>query len=45
MFTCSFFQEDDTKMDVDVVALISIKHGILEIEIYCYLLVLIFLID
>jgi 26S proteasome regulatory subunit N3 len=35
-------------MDVDIVApvaQVSIKHGLTEIEIYCYLLVLIFLID
>jgi 26S proteasome regulatory subunit N3 len=35
-------------MDVDAAApatQISIKHGLPEIEIYCYLLVLIFLID
>jgi 26S proteasome regulatory subunit N3 len=35
-------------MDVDAVApatQISIKHGLPEIEIYCYLLALIFLID
>lgn len=38
----SIASEDDTNMDVDVVAPISIKHGLLEIEIYCYLLVLIF---
>ncbi|AQK58995.1 26S proteasome non-ATPase regulatory subunit 3 homolog A [Zea mays] len=40
--------EDDTEMDVDAAApatQISIKHGLPEIEIYCYLLVLIFLID
>lgn len=42
------FQEDDTEMDVDAAApasQITIKHGLPEIEIYCYLLVLIFLID
>ncbi|KAL5643422.1 hypothetical protein ACJX0J_022346, partial [Zea mays] len=41
-------KEDDTEMDVDAAApatQISIKHGLPEIEIYCYLLVLIFLID
>ncbi|ONM04201.1 26S proteasome non-ATPase regulatory subunit 3 homolog A [Zea mays] len=41
-------KEDDTEMDVDAVApatQISIKHGLPEIEIYCYLLALIFLID
>jgi 26S proteasome regulatory subunit N3 len=41
-------KEDDTEMDVDAVApttQISIKHGLPEIEIFCYLLVLIFLID
>jgi 26S proteasome regulatory subunit N3 len=35
-------------MDVDTAAptaQVSIKHGLPEIEIYCYLLVLIFLID
>ncbi|ONM10508.1 26S proteasome non-ATPase regulatory subunit 3 homolog A [Zea mays] len=44
-YIASVSPEDDTNMDVDVVAPISIKHGLLEIEIYCYLLVLIFLID
>ena len=46
MFTCNLLQEDDTEMDVDAAApttQISIKHGLPEIEIYCYLLVLIFL--
>jgi 26S proteasome regulatory subunit N3 len=41
-------KEDDTEMDIDMAApatQISIKHGLPEIEIYCYLLVLIFLID
>uniref|UniRef100_A0A0A9E9C4 26S proteasome non-ATPase regulatory subunit 3 n=1 Tax=Arundo donax TaxID=35708 RepID=A0A0A9E9C4_ARUDO len=41
-------KEDDTEMDVDAAAQatqISIKHGLPEIEIYCYLLILIFLID
>jgi len=45
---CNVLQEDDTEMDVDAAApttQISIKHGLPEIEIYCYLLVLIFLID
>ncbi|GJN04231.1 hypothetical protein PR202_ga21757 [Eleusine coracana subsp. coracana] len=40
--------QDDTDMDVDAAApasQIAIKHGLPEIEIYCYLLVLIFLID
>jgi 26S proteasome regulatory subunit N3 len=32
-------------MDVDTAAQVSIKHGLPEIEIYCYLVVLIFLID
>jgi hypothetical protein len=44
----SIFQEDDTEMDVDAAApatLVAIKHGLPEIEIYCYLLVLIFLVD
>ena len=48
MFICNTFQEDDTEMDVDAAApatQISIKHGLPEIEIYCYLLVLVFLID
>ena len=48
MFTCNLLQEDGTEMDVDAAApttQISIKHGLPEIEIYCYLLVLIFLID
>jgi hypothetical protein len=47
MFFC-IFQEDDTEMDVDAAApatQIAIKHGLPEIEIYCYLLVLIFLIN
>uniref|UniRef100_J3MV32 PCI domain-containing protein n=1 Tax=Oryza brachyantha TaxID=4533 RepID=J3MV32_ORYBR len=41
-------KEDETEMDVDAAApatQISIKHGLPEIEIYCSLLVLIFLID
>ncbi|KAK1612407.1 hypothetical protein QYE76_023012 [Lolium multiflorum] len=41
-------KEDGSEMDVDIVApvaQVSIKHGLTEIEIYCYLLVLIFLID
>ncbi|XP_066358530.1 probable 26S proteasome non-ATPase regulatory subunit 3 [Miscanthus floridulus] len=41
-------REDDTEMDVDAAApatQISIKHGLPEIEIFFYLLVLIFLID
>lgn len=48
MSICNVLQEDDTEMDVDAAApatQISIKHGLPEIEIYCYLLVLIFLID
>jgi hypothetical protein len=47
MFFC-MFQEDGTEMDVDAAApatQIAIKHGLPEIEIYCYLLVLIFLIN
>jgi hypothetical protein len=47
MFLCTF-QEDDTEMDVDAAApatQIAMKHGLPEIEIYCYLLVLIFLIN
>ncbi|CAL5087083.1 unnamed protein product [Urochloa decumbens] len=41
-------KEDGSEMDVDTAAptaQLSIKHGLPEIEIYCYLLVLIFLID
>ncbi|VAI20585.1 unnamed protein product [Triticum turgidum subsp. durum] len=41
-------KEDGSEMDVDAAApaaQVSIKHGLPEIEIYCYLLVLIFLID
>nr|CAB3454094.1 unnamed protein product [Digitaria exilis] len=41
-------KEDGSEMDVDMAAptaQVSIKHGLPEIEIYCYLLVLIFLID
>ncbi|TVU10227.1 hypothetical protein EJB05_43741, partial [Eragrostis curvula] len=41
-------KEDGSEMEVDAVApaaQVSIKHGLPEIEIYCYLLVLIFLID
>ncbi|GJN40588.1 hypothetical protein PR202_gb29824 [Eleusine coracana subsp. coracana] len=41
-------KEDGSEMDVDTAATavqVSIKHGLPEIEIYCYLLVLIFLID
>jgi hypothetical protein len=47
MFFC-MFQEDGTEMDVDAAApatQIAIKHGLPEFEIYCYLLVLIFLIN
>jgi 26S proteasome regulatory subunit N3 len=32
-------------MDVDTTPQVSIKHGLPEIEIYCYMVVLIFLID
>ncbi|VAI08845.1 unnamed protein product [Triticum turgidum subsp. durum] len=41
-------KEDEAEMDIDAAApatQISIKHGLPEIEIYCSLLVLIFLID
>ncbi|KAK1648526.1 hypothetical protein QYE76_066331 [Lolium multiflorum] len=41
-------KEDGSEMDVGIaapVAQVSIKHGLPEIEIYCYFLVLIFLID
>ncbi|KAM3194978.1 hypothetical protein ACQJBY_071189 [Aegilops geniculata] len=44
----NFEKEDGGEMDVDAAApaaQVSIKHGLPEIEIYCYLLVLIFLID
>ncbi|KAL5201495.1 hypothetical protein ABZP36_035849 [Zizania latifolia] len=41
-------KEDGSEMDVDSAApaaQVSIKHGLPEIEIYCYLLLLIFLVD
>ncbi|KAM3274844.1 hypothetical protein ACQJBY_043691 [Aegilops geniculata] len=44
----NFEKGDGSEMDVDAAApaaQVSIKHGLPEIEIYCYLLVLIFLID
>ena len=42
------FQDDDNEMDVDTATSATqapIKHSLPELEIYCYLLVLIFLID
>lgn len=41
------FQEEDQDMEVDIEtsATLPSKHSLPEIEIYCYLLVLIFLID
>ena len=43
-----WFQDDDNEMDVDTATSATqapIKHSLPELEIYCYLLVLIFLID
>jgi hypothetical protein len=40
-----FSKEDGSEMDVDTTPQVSIKHGLPEIKIYCYLVILIFLID
>jgi 26S proteasome regulatory subunit N3 len=45
MYGITFSKEDGSEMHVDTTAQVSIKHGLPEIEIYCYLVVLIFLID
>lgn len=43
-----WLQEDDHDMDVDTATSATqtpVKHSLPELEVYCYLLVLIFLID
>lgn len=43
-----WLQEDDHDMDVDTATSVTqtpAKHSLPELEVYCYLLVLIFLID